>query len=114
RCPLRRYARLVGAPNCAPSLCSVAGLLHALTLQSAYEDTSPLATQIHNCTRATNSPRVTDAAPATLCTTGSARHPRPRILRSRGDTPSRQDTGRPATRALLSVAVTVRNSHTLG
>jgi hypothetical protein len=36
---LRRYARLVGAPNSAPSLCSVAGLLHALTLQSAYEGT---------------------------------------------------------------------------
>jgi hypothetical protein len=39
--PLRRYARLVGAPNCAPSLCSVAGLLLALALQSAYEDTLP-------------------------------------------------------------------------
>src|SRR6266404_5917162 len=34
-----RYARLVGAPNCAPSLRSVAGLLLALALQSAYEDT---------------------------------------------------------------------------
>ena len=32
--PLRRYARLVGAPNYAPSLCSVAGLLLALALQS--------------------------------------------------------------------------------
>src|SRR5207248_7241210 len=32
---LRRYARLVGAPNCAPSLCSVAGLLHALALKAA-------------------------------------------------------------------------------
>jgi len=38
-CPLRRYARLVGAPNCAPSLRSVAGLLLALALESAYEDT---------------------------------------------------------------------------
>ena len=36
-----RYARLVGAPNCAPSLCSVAGLLLALALQSAYEDPLP-------------------------------------------------------------------------
>jgi len=39
--PLRGYARLVGAPNCAPSLCSVAGLLLALALESRYED--PLA-----------------------------------------------------------------------
>src|SRR3984893_2882046 len=39
--PLRRYARLVGAPNCAPSLCSVAGLLLALALQSAYEGALP-------------------------------------------------------------------------
>src|SRR6266481_8649027 len=38
-CPLRRYARLVGAPNGAPSLRSVAGLLLALALQSACEDT---------------------------------------------------------------------------
>src|SRR5450759_4004048 len=37
--PLRRYARLVGAPNYAPSLRSVAGLLLALALQSACEDT---------------------------------------------------------------------------
>src|SRR5450756_482377 len=36
--PLRRYARLVGAPNYAPSLRSVAGLLLALALQSASED----------------------------------------------------------------------------
>jgi hypothetical protein len=36
--PLRGYARLVGAPNCAPSLCSVAGLLLALALKSRYED----------------------------------------------------------------------------
>ena len=35
------YARLVGAPNYAPSLCSVAGLLLALALQSACEDPSP-------------------------------------------------------------------------
>ena len=40
--PLRRYARLVGAPNYAPSLRSVAGLLHALALQSACEDTRTL------------------------------------------------------------------------
>src|SRR5258705_8955647 len=40
--PLRRYARLVGAPNSAPSLCSVAGLLLALALESAYEDTPRL------------------------------------------------------------------------
>src|SRR5712671_2183023 len=40
--PLRRYARLVGAPNCAPSLCSVAGLLLALALESGYEDPPPL------------------------------------------------------------------------
>jgi hypothetical protein len=26
-CPVRRYTRSGGAPNCAPSLCSVAGLL---------------------------------------------------------------------------------------
>ena len=37
--PLRRYARLVGAPNYAPSLRSVAGLLLALALESACEDT---------------------------------------------------------------------------
>ena len=29
---------MVEAPNCAPSLCSVAGLLLALALQSGYED----------------------------------------------------------------------------
>ncbi len=40
--PLRGYARLVGAPNCAPSLCSVAGLLLALALESRYEDTPRL------------------------------------------------------------------------
>ncbi|HEX9084829.1 MAG TPA: hypothetical protein VF836_08835, partial [Gemmatimonadaceae bacterium] len=39
--PLRRYARLVGAPNSAPSLRSVAGLLLALALESGYEDTLP-------------------------------------------------------------------------
>jgi hypothetical protein len=33
---------LVGAPNNAPSLCSVAGLLLALALESRYEDTPPL------------------------------------------------------------------------
>jgi hypothetical protein len=44
--PLRRYARLVGAPNCAPSLRSVAGLLLALALGSAYEDLLLLPTGI--------------------------------------------------------------------
>jgi hypothetical protein len=38
---LRGYTRLVGAPNYAPSLRSVAGLLLALVLGSRYED--PLA-----------------------------------------------------------------------
>ena len=38
RIPFGGYAPLVGAPNYAPSLCSVAGLLLALTLQSGYED----------------------------------------------------------------------------
>jgi hypothetical protein len=53
RGPLRRYARLVGAPNCAPSLCSVAGLLLALALQSAYEDPSPSSpTKIQECSGA--------------------------------------------------------------
>src|SRR5450759_2330853 len=42
RYPLRGYARLVGAPNGAPSLRSVAGLLHMLALESRYEDTAPL------------------------------------------------------------------------
>ena len=37
--PLRGYTRLVGAPNYAPSLRSVAGLLLALGLGSRYEDT---------------------------------------------------------------------------
>jgi hypothetical protein len=32
---------LVGAPNDAPSLCSVAGLLLALVLKSRYEDPLP-------------------------------------------------------------------------
>ena len=41
RGPLRRYARLVGAPSCAPSLCSVAGLLLALALESDYVDPHP-------------------------------------------------------------------------
>jgi hypothetical protein len=40
RGPLRGYTRLVGAPNYAPSLCSVAGLLLALVLKSRYEDPS--------------------------------------------------------------------------
>ncbi|HMG00315.1 MAG TPA: hypothetical protein VK560_03640, partial [Gemmatimonadaceae bacterium] len=48
--PLRRYARLVGAPNCAPSLCSVAGLLLALALKSRFEDTlTLLTTRIDDC-----------------------------------------------------------------
>ena len=51
-CPLRRYARLVGAPNNAPSLCSVAGLLLALALESAYEDILPLPLEIVNCIEA--------------------------------------------------------------
>jgi hypothetical protein len=38
---LRRYARLVGAPNCAPSLRSVAGLLLVLALESGYENPPP-------------------------------------------------------------------------
>ncbi|HMG12504.1 MAG TPA: hypothetical protein VK571_04995, partial [Gemmatimonadaceae bacterium] len=33
---------MVGAPNYAPSLRSVAGLLLALALRSRYEDTAPL------------------------------------------------------------------------
>ena len=48
--PLRGYARLVGAPNNAPSLCSVAGLLLALALESRYEDTAPLLGEICNST----------------------------------------------------------------
>jgi hypothetical protein len=36
-----RYARLVGAPNYAPSLCSVAGLLLALALQSGLRGPPP-------------------------------------------------------------------------
>jgi len=43
--PLRRYARLVGAPNYAPSLRSVAGLLHALALQAPQEDLLRLPTE---------------------------------------------------------------------
>src|SRR5580765_3539335 len=39
--PFGGYARLVGAPNCAPSLCSVAGLLLALALQSRLREPSP-------------------------------------------------------------------------
>ena len=42
---------MVGAPNYAPSLCSVAGLLLALALESAYEDTLPLLHGFLNCTR---------------------------------------------------------------
>ena len=36
-----RYARLVGAPNCAPSLRSLAGLLLALALQSGLRGPPP-------------------------------------------------------------------------
>ena len=39
--PFGGYTRLVGAPNYAPSLRSVAGLLLALVLESRYEDTPP-------------------------------------------------------------------------
>src|SRR6266404_4016348 len=46
-----RYARLVGAPNCAPSLRSVAGLLLALALESAYEDTPPAFPNGSDCAR---------------------------------------------------------------
>ena len=38
--PLRPHTRSGGAPNCAPSLCSVAGLL-GRSLDAAYEDTPP-------------------------------------------------------------------------
>jgi len=43
RYPLRRYARSRGAPNNAPSLCSVAGLLWSLTLQA------PTRTPVASC-----------------------------------------------------------------
>src|SRR5437764_2442566 len=39
--PLRRCARLVGAPNYPPSLCSVAGLLLALALKAPARTPSP-------------------------------------------------------------------------
>src|SRR6202040_1931253 len=45
----RRYARLVGAPNCAPSLRSVAGLLLALALQSGLRGSPPTSHEIPKC-----------------------------------------------------------------
>jgi len=42
---------LVGAPNCAHSLRSFAGLLRALVLQLAYEDTSRLSIGASHSTR---------------------------------------------------------------
>jgi predicted Kef-type K+ transport protein len=39
---------LMFSPNYAPSLCSVAGLLLALALESAYEDTPRLLLEIFN------------------------------------------------------------------
>src|SRR6266852_460977 len=59
--PLRRYARLVGAPNSAPSLRSVAGLLLALALESAYEDT--LTSPHRSVTAAAPSRRVCALVP---------------------------------------------------
>src|SRR5436189_6479693 len=70
RCPLRRYARLVGAPNYAPSLRSVAGLLHALTLQSAFGDTPPLLHRFVTAPR----PRLLRASGA--CNRRAVRDPR--------------------------------------
>ena len=78
RCPLRRYARLVGAPNDAPSLRSVAGLLLALALQSAYEDTSPLPTRF--VTAGSNAPDATSRLIAHL-PVPSAAEGRPDVLR---------------------------------
>src|SRR5258705_9343652 len=60
--PLRRYARLVGAPNCAPSLRSVAGLLLALALESAYEDT---LTSLDRSLTARASPSLVRSQPIT-------------------------------------------------
>src|SRR5713101_6251800 len=52
--PFGGYARLVGAPNCAPSLCSVTGLLLALALQSRLREPSPPSLKVkrgasHRC-----------------------------------------------------------------
>src|SRR6266849_9766979 len=44
--PFGGYARLVGAPNCAPSLRSVAGLLLALALQSRLREPSPPSLEV--------------------------------------------------------------------
>ena len=45
------YARLVGAPNCAPSLRSVAGLLLALALQSRLRAPPPTSLEMLNARR---------------------------------------------------------------
>jgi len=50
---------LVGAPNCAPSLRSVAGLLLALALESRYEDTAPLLGEIVTARAPTRDARLT-------------------------------------------------------
>src|SRR6266852_7339847 len=52
--PFGGYARLVGAPNCAPSLRSVSGLLLALALQSRLRAPSPPSLEVdrdasHHC-----------------------------------------------------------------
>src|SRR6267154_3477281 len=44
-------ARLVGAPNCAPSLRSVAGLLLAPALQSGLRGTPPTSLLVHRVAR---------------------------------------------------------------
>src|SRR3954468_17545571 len=48
-CALRRYARLVGAPKCTPSLRSVVGLLLALALKAPVG--APLASLHKSLTR---------------------------------------------------------------
>jgi len=45
------YAHLVGAPNCAPSLCSVAGLLLALALKSRLRAPPPTSLLVHRMAR---------------------------------------------------------------
>ena len=45
--PFGGYARLVGAPNCAPSLRSVAGLLLALALESRLREPPPPFLLVH-------------------------------------------------------------------
>ena len=68
-CPLRTLpadagtrARLVGAPNNARSLRSLAGLLLALALESAYEDTLPLLNRSVTALAARRSVRTADSA----------------------------------------------------